>query len=124
MNLAQEHLAAAGSVTGTAVIVAFGLLVTSVLVWSARLGHRVRRREGVPPRRRERPAPPPSSGPVHERRQMREPNEVPKADEGHGRLTPHRLGNAPSRRSRDQSRRRWRSGVGAPTDRGGRRGAA
>jgi Family of unknown function (DUF6479) len=110
MNTTQEYLAAAaGSVAGTAVIVACGLLLTAGLVWSLRLGRRIRRREPAPPRPPQQPTRPPS-GPADERSQMREPNEVPRAEDGADRLTPHELGNAPTRRGTDQSRPRWRPG--------------
>ncbi|MER5515814.1 DUF6479 family protein [Streptomyces sp. NPDC002763] len=64
----------------------------------------VRRRESAPPRRSEHPTPPRSTGPV---REMREPNEGPRAGSGGERLTPYQLGNAPSGSSENQTRPRW-----------------
>lgn len=107
MNTSPVQLAAAGTALGTAAVVVCGLLVTAVLVWSVRLGIRVRRREPAPPRPGEQPTPP-ASGPVREERERRAPNEVPRAPDGGHRLTPHQLGNDPTRRSEDQSRPRWR----------------
>ncbi|MEU3979169.1 DUF6479 family protein [Streptomyces sp. NPDC026672] len=109
MNTTAEQLAAAGSVAGAVVIVVFGLLVTAALVWAVRLGIRVRRDEPAPPRPDEQPRLP-DSGPVFEEREMREPNEVPRAADESARLRPHHLGNSPSRTGGDQSRPRWEPG--------------
>ncbi|MEV6766955.1 DUF6479 family protein [Streptomyces sp. NPDC051105] len=106
MYMTHEQLAAAGSAAGTIVIVVCGLLVAAALVGAVRLGIGVRRRESAPPRRSEHPTPP-RTGPVREEREMREPNEVPRAGSDGDRLTPHQLGNAPSRSSEDQTRPRW-----------------
>ncbi|MFE0730249.1 DUF6479 family protein [Streptomyces antibioticus] len=103
-TLAQTAAAAAGA--GMTVIVVLGVLITVMLVWAVRLGIGVRRREPVPPRPAEQPTPP-ASGPVHEEREAREPNEVPRAGDGGERLDPHQLGGGPSRRSADQSRPRF-----------------
>lgn len=104
-----EQLAAAGSVAGMVVIVVCGLLVTAALMGAVRLGIGVRRRESAPPRRSEHPRLP-RTGPVREEREMREPNEVPRAGSEGDRLTPYQLGNAPSRSSGNQSRPRWQPG--------------
>ncbi|MGW3448270.1 DUF6479 family protein [Streptomyces sp. NPDC001076] len=109
MDTALEQLAAAGSVAGMVVIVVCGVLVTAALMGAVRLGIGVRRRESAPPRRAEQPRLP-DSGPVREERSMREPNEVPRADDGGERLTPYQLGNAPSRPSADKARPRWQPG--------------
>ncbi|MET9080292.1 DUF6479 family protein [Streptomyces sp. NPDC004237] len=104
-----EQLAAAGSMAGPIVIVLCGLLVTAALVGAVRLGIGVRRRESAPPRRSDHPVLP-RTGPVREERQMREPNEVPRAADKGDRLTPHQLGNAPTRPGGNQTRPRWRPG--------------
>ncbi|MFE3167474.1 DUF6479 family protein [Streptomyces sp. NPDC059224] len=104
--MTHERLAAAGSAAGMIVIVVCGLLVAAALVGAVRLGIGVRRRESAPPRRSDHPTLP-RTGPVREEREMREPNEVPQAGSDGDRLTPHQLGNAPSKPSEDQSRRRW-----------------
>jgi len=95
-------LAAAG-VGGPAFIVVCGLLITAALVWAVWFGTKVRRAEPAPPRPQEQPTPP-TSGPVREESQYREPNEVPRATGPHDRLTPHQLSNSPDRpRSRGAS---------------------
>ncbi|MFJ8106062.1 DUF6479 family protein [Streptomyces sp. NPDC096132] len=109
MHSTHEQLAAAGSAAGMVVIVVCGLLVTAALVGAVRLGIGVRRKESRPPRRGEHPTPPPS-GPVREEQSMREPNEVPRATGDNDRLTPHQLGNDPSRPGENQTRPRWQSG--------------
>ncbi|MFG3296643.1 DUF6479 family protein [Streptomyces sp. NPDC048179] len=109
MNRTFEQLAAAASVTGMALVVACGLLVTAALVVAVRFGIGVREREPAPPRRSEHPTLP-RTGPVREESQMREPNEVPRAAHGADRLTPYQLGNAPTRPGRDQTRPRWQPG--------------
>ncbi|MFJ3231180.1 DUF6479 family protein [Streptomyces sp. NPDC086787] len=106
MDTPLEHMAAAGSATGTVVILLCGVIITAALVWAVRLGIKVRGREPAPPGPGQHPTPP-KSGPVGEERQMREPNEVPRAGGERDRLTPHELGNAPSRPSGDQTRPRW-----------------
>ncbi|WP_181805360.1 DUF6479 family protein, partial [Streptomyces shenzhenensis] len=102
MYTALEQLAAAGSAAGTIIVVVCGVLLTAALMGAVRLGIGVRRREPAPPRRSEQPKLP-DSGPVREERNMREPNEVPRAADDGARLTPHQLGNAPSRPSGDQT---------------------
>ncbi|WP_133917798.1 DUF6479 family protein [Streptomyces sp. NBC_00582] len=109
MHTTHEQLAAAGSVAGALVILVCGLLVTAALVWAVRFGIRVRRGESAPPRRSDHPTPP-RSGPVGEEHGMREPNEVPRATDEGDRLTPHQLGNNPTRPGPDQPRRRWQPG--------------
>ncbi|MFQ3555708.1 DUF6479 family protein [Streptomyces gramineus] len=106
MNMTREQLAAAGSAAGMIVIVVCGLLVAGALVAAVRLGIGVRRRESPPPRSADQPTLP-ATGPVREESEMREPNEVPRAGSDGPRLTPHQLGNAPTRTGEDQTRRRW-----------------
>ncbi|MEV7320588.1 DUF6479 family protein [Streptomyces sp. NPDC093970] len=106
MDRTQEQLAAAGSAVGMIVIVVCGLLVVAALLGAVRLGIGVRRRESAPPGRSDQPTLP-RTGPVREEREMREPNEVPQAGRDGERLTPHQLGNAPSRSSENQTRPRW-----------------
>ncbi|MEU7057136.1 DUF6479 family protein [Streptomyces sp. NPDC046197] len=61
----------------------------------------------------------PGSGPVHETRHRREPDEVPRAEETGRRLTPHDLGSAGSRRSEEQTRPRWKPGSSGSFGSGG-----
>ncbi|MEU6218675.1 DUF6479 family protein [Streptomyces sp. NPDC047022] len=88
-----------------------GLVVVAALVWSVRFGIRVRSREQslspASPR-----SPRPSSGPVMDSRERREPDEVPRAEHEGERLTPHELHAAGSKRGADQRRPRWNSGSG------------
>jgi len=91
---------------------AIGLIVVIALIWAVRLGMRTRRRESAPPRPEEQPRLP-ESGPTYEIQEMREPNEVPRANDESERLTPNQLsggGTSGSRRSENQKRRRWGSG--------------
>ncbi|MGW7384419.1 DUF6479 family protein [Streptomyces sp. NPDC054794] len=118
MDTTLQQLAAVGSGAGVVVIVICGLLITSALVGAVLLGIRVRRREPAPPRRSEQPTLPPD-GPVREERNMREPNEVPRATRDADRLTPHQLGNASSRPGRNQSRPRWQRGSSGSFGSGG-----
>ncbi|WP_420713212.1 DUF6479 family protein, partial [Streptomyces sp. Tu 6176] len=106
-----QAAASAGSVFGTVVIVVGALVVVGALIWAVRFGIRVKQHEPRTPRSGEHPTLP-DSGPVHETRQRREPDEVPRAEETGRRLTPHELGSPGSRRSEDQSRPRWDSGTG------------
>ncbi|WP_420803384.1 DUF6479 family protein [Streptomyces naphthomycinicus] len=102
--------AAAGvQVFGYVVILVVGLACVGGLIWAFRLGFKVRRREPAPPRPDEQPRMPPS-GPVGETREMREPDEVPRAADDGERLTPYQLGNVGTKRADDQRRSRWSPG--------------
>ncbi|MEU6417075.1 DUF6479 family protein [Streptomyces spiralis] len=109
MDTTGYETAAAGSGFGVAAFVVGGLVLVGVLIWAVRLGIKVMRSESRTPRGGEHPTLP-ESGPVHETRQRREPDEVPRAEETGRRLTPHELGSSGSRRSGDQSRPRWNAG--------------
>ncbi|MFH8217995.1 DUF6479 family protein [Streptomyces sp. NPDC018057] len=113
-----QAAASAGSVFGTVVIVVGALVIVGALVWAVRFGIKVKQREPRAPRGGEHPTLP-DSGPVHETRQRREPDEVPRAEETGRRLTPHELGSPGSRRSEDQSRPRWDGGTGGSFGSGG-----
>jgi hypothetical protein len=111
--------AAAGSAAGFLVAAAIvGIILVGALIWAVRLGIRVRVREPRTPRGGEHPTLP-ESGPVHEIQQRREPDEVPSAEQTGRRLTPHELGSSGSRRSGDQTRRRWDRGSGGSFGPGG-----
>jgi len=107
MDIAWTDIAAEG-VLGIGLIVA-GLVVVGLLIGAFVVGARIRRREPPPPRPEEQPRRP-EDGPVHEAREHREPDEVPRSDR---RLTPHEMpgrGNMSSRRSSSQQRPRWDEG--------------
>lgn len=95
-----------------------GLVVAGALVRAVRLGIRARRREPAPPRRSEHPTVPPS-GPVGESPEMREPSEVPRAEDENARLTPHEIHAAGSKRSDNQDRPRWSPGSSGSFGSGG-----
>ncbi|MFJ8634868.1 DUF6479 family protein [Streptomyces sp. NPDC093568] len=92
------------------VIAAFvgGMVIAGGLIWAVQFGMRVRDRELPRPHADEHPHLP-DTGPVHEEREVREPDEVPHST-GRERLLPHELHHAGSRRSEDQHRKRWLPG--------------
>lgn len=98
------------SVFGVTVILVAGLVIAGALIWAVRFGGRVRRRE-QDPRRPEPPSrdsgPAEAAGPLHETRQIREPDEVPQAENDGDRLTSHDLKGQGTRRAGDQTRPRW-----------------
>ncbi|MFI6274578.1 DUF6479 family protein [Streptomyces sp. NPDC050988] len=106
---ASVYQAAVTNPAGAIALLVGGLLIAGALVWAVQLGIKVRRREPGPPRGDEQPTLP-EAGPVHEARQMREPNEVPRAADESERLTPHNLQASGSKRSENQKRRRWGRG--------------
>ncbi|MEU1202881.1 DUF6479 family protein [Streptomyces sp. NPDC005813] len=108
--ISTETTASAATAGALAVLVG-GLIVVGALIWAVRFGIKVRRSESAVPRRGQHPTLP-ESGPVHESREMREANEVPRAHGKGERLTPHELRHSASRRSDDQRRSRWDSGTG------------
>ncbi|WP_327596087.1 DUF6479 family protein [Streptomyces chartreusis] len=116
MDIAWTDIAARGAL-GIGLIVA-GLVVVGLLIGAFVVGARIRRRAPSPPRPEEQPRRP-EDGPVHEAREQREPDEVPRSDH---RLTPHEMpghGNMPSRRSSSQQRPRWDDGSGGSFGSGG-----
>ncbi|MET9827805.1 DUF6479 family protein [Streptomyces sp. NPDC006385] len=116
MNIAWTDIAAEGAL-GIGLLVA-GLVVVALLIGAFVLGVRVRRREPPPPRPEEQPRLP-EEGPVHEIRENREPDEVPRSDH---RLTPHEMpahGNMPSRPGPSKERPRWDEGSSGSFGSGG-----
>ncbi|QTE02682.1 DUF6479 family protein [Streptomyces cyanogenus] len=109
MNTAMYQAATGAQVFGYVLILLAGLVCVAGLIWAFRLGIKVRERESAPPRPEEQPRLP-ASGPVHETREVREPDEVPRAADDSERLTPHQLGNVRSKRADDQRRPRWSPG--------------
>ncbi|MEU2285273.1 DUF6479 family protein [Streptomyces sp. NPDC013178] len=117
-TFATAHLAASGgSALASVALVVVGVALVLGLLWAFRLGYRVRRREPAPPQPHEHPRMP-ESGPVRESRQAREPNEVPRREDG-ARLTPHDLRPTGGRDSDDQSRPRWNPGSSGSFGSGG-----
>lgn len=116
--MTSYEAAAAGSVFGVVAVLVGGLVIAGALIWAVRLGIKVRRDEPRPPRRSEQPTRP-ASGSAHDGREMREPDEMPRAADGSERLTPHRLNPSGTQRSEDQTRPRWDSGTGGSFGGGG-----
>ncbi|MEV8127168.1 DUF6479 family protein [Streptomyces sp. NPDC085944] len=110
MSTATHVLLAAPS-GGLKVVVVFviGLVIAGALIWAVRRGIGVMIREPDRPRADEQPHLP-DTGPVHEEREMREPDEIPLSEDGSPRLMPYQLHHAGSRRGDDQHRRRWSPG--------------
>jgi hypothetical protein len=86
-----------------------GLVIAGALIWAVRVGMRIMDQEPRRPRADEQPKLP-ADWPVHEEREMREPDEVPLIGDGGARLLPYQLHPASTRRGRDQQRRRWLPG--------------
>ncbi|NNN36589.1 hypothetical protein HLK59_40795 [Streptomyces sp. S3(2020)] len=116
MSTAAFAIAAAGSDVLN-VIAAFvgGAVLAGALIWAVQFGMRVQDRELVRPRPDEQPHLP-STGAVHEIREMREPNVVPLAERE--RLMPYQLQQG-SKRGEDQQRKRWRPGSSGSFGSGG-----
>lgn len=114
MNTAEaadtgQVLAASGNVLNVIAAFAGGLIVVALLIWAVRLGERTKEAESPPPTPQEQPRLP-ESGPVHEERELREPDEVPQASGESERLNPHNLHASGTRRGEDQTRPRWSPG--------------
>ncbi|MBE8471320.1 DUF6479 family protein [Streptomyces justiciae] len=108
MSTAAFVVAAAGSDVLN-VIAAFvgGAVIAGALIWAVQFGMRVRDRELPRPRPEEQPSLP-LTGAIHEIREMREPDELPLAEQE--RLMPYQLHHSGSKRGKDQHRRRWLPG--------------
>ncbi|WP_327312488.1 DUF6479 family protein [Streptomyces sp. NBC_01235] len=105
---ASLQLAAASGLLSLGLFVV-GLAVVAVLAGSFWLGARIKSREPARPRPEEQPHLPPG-GAVHEVRENREPDEVPRMPEGGRPLTPYELTNMQTRPSADKKRPRWSRG--------------
>ncbi|WP_329267183.1 DUF6479 family protein [Streptomyces sp. NBC_01451] len=106
---AGQVLAASSNVLNVIAAFAGGLIVVALLIWAVRLGVKAKEAELPPPRPDEQPTLP-ETGPVHEEREMREPNEVPHTSEDSDRLDPHNLDASGTKRGDDQTRPRWSPG--------------
>ncbi|MFJ2828433.1 DUF6479 family protein [Streptomyces sp. NPDC087263] len=115
-----QHLYLAASQAAMGAIGAFvgGLIVVGLLMWTVRLGVRVRRQQPHPPRPDEHPTLP-ESGPVREMREVREPDEVPHAADESERLRPSNLHASGSKRAGDQDAPKWEPGSSGSFGSGG-----
>ncbi|MFD6188476.1 DUF6479 family protein [Streptomyces sp. NPDC060275] len=114
---AYEPLAASSHTLPTVAFVG-GLVIAGALIWAVCLGVRVMDREPRRPRAEEHGMLP-ATGAVHEEFERREPDEIPPAADGAPRLRPYQLRHSPSRRSEDQTRRRWLPGSSGAFGSGG-----
>lgn len=106
----DELLAAsADHAFGLAVAFIGGLVIAGALIWAVRVGMRVMDKDTHHPAPEEQPHLP-ETGPVHEVREMREPDEMPVVADVNERLLPHDLHRASTRTGKDQHRRRWLPG--------------
>ncbi|WP_190057812.1 DUF6479 family protein, partial [Streptomyces echinoruber] len=84
-----------------------GIFVAAGLIWAVVAGIGVMMREPGPPDPEDQPHLP-DGGPVHEVREVREADEVPRSDGK--RLMPYELHPCPTRTSEHQDRPRWTPG--------------
>ncbi|MFI1358805.1 DUF6479 family protein [Streptomyces sp. NPDC020898] len=114
----SELLAASSDLLNVTAAFVAGLFISGALIWAVRFGMQVRDRESARPRPDEQPTLP-LSGPVHEIREMREPDEMPHAAEERERLMPYELHHSASKRRQDQHRGRWDPGSSGSFGSGG-----
>ncbi|MFD5268003.1 DUF6479 family protein [Streptomyces sp. NPDC058335] len=108
MSSASMQLAASSGLLSVGMFVV-GAALVSLLAGSFWLGSRIKQRELPRPRPDEQPHLPPD-GPVHEVREYREPDEVPRTPKGGRALTPYELTNMQTRPSTSKEPRRWSPG--------------
>jgi hypothetical protein len=108
MSTATQQLAAPSGLLSLGMFLV-GVVLVAMLAGSFWLGARIKLREPPRPRPEEQPQLPPD-GPVHEVREIREPDEVPRMPEGGRPLTPYELTNMQTRTSASKTRRRWSPG--------------
>ncbi|MFD7137881.1 DUF6479 family protein [Streptomyces sp. NPDC059894] len=108
MSTASMQLAASSGLLSLALFVV-GIALIAMLAGSFWLGARIKMRESPRPRPEEQPQLPPD-GPVHEVRENREPDEVPRMTKGGRPLTPYELTNMQTRSSDSKTRPRWSRG--------------
>jgi hypothetical protein len=94
-----------------------GLIIVGALVWAVRMGMDQMDRESPRPKAEEQPHLP-EGGPVRESREIREPDEVPLAQNG-DRLMPYEIHASSTRTGKDQHRRRWLPGSSGSFGSGG-----
>ncbi|MEU6065548.1 MULTISPECIES: DUF6479 family protein [unclassified Streptomyces] len=108
MSTASMQLAAASGLMSL-VLFLVALAVLALLAGGFWLNSRVKYQESPRPRPEEQPHLPPE-GAVHEIRENRESQEVPKMPEGGRPLTPYELSNMDTRPSASKDRPRWSKG--------------
>jgi hypothetical protein len=108
MTTASVQLAAASGLLSLALF-AVGIVVVAMLGGAFWLGARIKLREPPRPRPEEQPHLPPG-GPVHEIRENREPEEIPRTPKDGRPLTPYELSNSQTRTSESKTRPRWSRG--------------
>jgi hypothetical protein len=115
---AFELLAASHNALNVTAAFLGGLVIAGALVWAVSFGMKVRDQELPRPLPEEQPHLP-TSGAVHEMREMREPDEMPVAAEEKERLMPYQLHHSASKTGEDQNRRRWLPGSSGSFGSGG-----
>ncbi|MEU3980784.1 DUF6479 family protein [Streptomyces sp. NPDC026672] len=108
MSTVSMQLAAASGLMSLVLFVV-AVAVLAVLAGSFWLGSRVKYRESPRPRPEEQPHLPPD-GAVHEIRENREPEEIPRIPKGERPLTPYDLSNMQTRPGTSKDRPRWSKG--------------
>ncbi|MEU0058206.1 DUF6479 family protein [Streptomyces sp. NPDC006334] len=108
MSTATSQLAASSGLLSLAMFLV-AVVLLALLAGSFWLGARVKRSEPPRPRPDEQPHLPPE-GAVHEIRENREPDDVPRVSKGGRALTPYELTNLQTRPSDAKSRPRWSRG--------------
>jgi hypothetical protein len=121
MTTATYEVLAASSDHAVAVTIAFvgGAIIALALIWAVLVGMRVMDKDTHHPSPEEQPHLP-EGGPVHEMREMREPDEMPVVTRDGERLLPHELHHASTRTGKDQKPRRWLPGSSGSFGGGGR----
>ena len=112
-----EIAATSGDVLNVIAAFVGGLVIAGALIWAFWFGMRVSDRELPRPAPGEQPHLP-AGGAVHEMSEVREPDEVPHAEDGE-RMMPYELHHAGTRTGKDQHRRRWMPGSSGSFGSGG-----
>lgn len=113
-----ELLAASSKALNPSIAFTGGLVIAGALIWAVYMGIKVMEQE-LPRPRADEHGMLPTTGAVYIELERREPDEIPLASNGSPRLRPYQLHHAPSRRSEDQTRRRWLPGSSGAFGSGG-----
>ncbi|MFI7012340.1 DUF6479 family protein [Streptomyces sp. NPDC050145] len=111
-------MAAANTVLNAVGAFVGGLFIAGFLIVAFKFGKRVVERESRRPRPDEQPKLP-KEWPVHEEREVREPDEMPLAHDESERLMPYQLHPARTKRSKDQHPKKWTPGASGSFGSGG-----